>query len=97
MPLGSSSVRLAGFSREVVVKQFIICVVASLFFGQVAVAGSPSDNMIETGQGPLTIHPTEHATFVMQWNDKTIAVDPIGGAAPFDMAAEGSETRTGKP
>ena len=69
-------------------KQLIVFAVACVFFAAVTVAGSPSDNSIATSQGPLTIHPTEHATFVMQWNDKTIAVDPIGGAAPFEAFAK---------
>jgi L-ascorbate metabolism protein UlaG (beta-lactamase superfamily) len=86
--LGLSSAPQAGFNREVIVKKFIVCAVVGLFFGQVAFAGTPSDNTIETDQGPLTIHPTEHATFVMQWNDQTIAVDPIGGAAPFEAFAK---------
>jgi len=70
------------------VKQLIVFAVACVFFAAVTVAGSPSNNSIATSQGPLTIHPTEHATFVMQWNAKTIAVDPIGGAAPFEAFAK---------
>ena len=69
-------------------KQLIVFAVACVFFAAVTVAGSPSNNSIATSQGPLTIHPTEHATFVMQWNAKTIAVDPIGGAAPFEAFAK---------
>jgi L-ascorbate metabolism protein UlaG (beta-lactamase superfamily) len=49
----------------------------------VAFAGSDSNNTIETGEGPVVIHPVEHATFVMKWNGKTIAVDPVGGGNPF--------------
>jgi len=66
------------------VKQFVVFAVACVFLAAVTIAGSSSDNTIATGQGPMTIHPVEHATFVMQWNGKTIAVDPIGGAAPFE-------------
>jgi L-ascorbate metabolism protein UlaG (beta-lactamase superfamily) len=66
------------------VKQFFFFAVACVFLVPVVIAGSSSENTIATGQGPLTIHPVEHATFVMQWNDTTIAVDPIGGAAPFE-------------
>jgi len=66
------------------VKQFIVFAVGCVFFAAVTIAGSPPDKTIATGQGPLTIHPVEHATFVMQWNGKTIAVDPVGGAAPFE-------------
>lgn len=48
------------------------------------VAGATADtNTIATEKGPITIHPIQHATFVMQWNGKTIAVDPVGGGAPF--------------
>lgn len=65
-------------------KQFIVFAVACVFLAAVTIAGSPPENTIATGQGPLTIHPVEHATFAMQWNGKTIAVDPIGGAAPFE-------------
>jgi L-ascorbate metabolism protein UlaG (beta-lactamase superfamily) len=70
------------------VKQTILFAVAGVLLAAVAVAGSSSDNLISTGDGPLTIHPVEHATFVMQWNGKTIVVDPIGGAAPFEAFGE---------
>jgi len=66
------------------VKQSLVFAVACVFLAPVVVAGSSSDDTIATGQGPLTIYPVEHATFVMQWNGMTIAVDPIGGAAPFE-------------
>ncbi|MGC9327561.1 MAG: MBL fold metallo-hydrolase [Candidatus Hinthialibacter sp.] len=33
----------------------------------------------QTAEGPLIIHPIQHASFVMQWNDQTIFVDPVGG------------------
>ena len=65
-------------------KKIIVFAAAHVFSAVVAIAGSSSDSTIATGQGPLTIHPVEHATFVMQWNGKTIAVDPIGGTAPFE-------------
>jgi L-ascorbate metabolism protein UlaG (beta-lactamase superfamily) len=42
-----------------------------------------TDDQISTDAGPLVIHPIEHATFVMAWNGKTIAVDPVGGALAF--------------
>ena len=40
-------------------------------------------NVIPTNSGALVIHPIEHATFVIEWNGKTIAVDPVGGAEAF--------------
>jgi L-ascorbate metabolism protein UlaG (beta-lactamase superfamily) len=42
-----------------------------------------SGDRIPTDNGALVIHPVNHATFVMQWNGKTIYVDPVGGAKPF--------------
>ena len=38
---------------------------------------------IETNKGALTIQPIEHATMVLNWDGKTIYVDPTGGAAAF--------------
>lgn len=38
---------------------------------------------IEAGKGALTIQPIEHATMVLNWNGKTIYVDPTGGTAAF--------------
>ena len=42
-----------------------------------------SGDRIVTDNGPLVIHPINHASFVMQWNGKTIYVDPVGGAKAF--------------
>ncbi|WP_018479245.1 MBL fold metallo-hydrolase [Pontibacter roseus] len=38
---------------------------------------------IDTNKGPLTIQPVLHGTVVMNWNGKTIYVDPYGGAEAF--------------
>ena len=38
---------------------------------------------VPTDAGPLQIYPINHATVVLQWNSKTIYVDPVGGAKPF--------------
>ncbi len=42
-----------------------------------------SGDQIATGSGVLVIHPVNHATFLMQWNGKTIYVDPAGGSKLF--------------
>jgi len=42
-----------------------------------------SEDQIATDSGPLVIHPVEHATAVLEWNGRTIYLDPVGGAAPF--------------
>jgi L-ascorbate metabolism protein UlaG (beta-lactamase superfamily) len=42
-----------------------------------------SGDQVPTNNGVLVIHPLHHATFLMQWNGKTIYVDPVGGVKPF--------------
>jgi L-ascorbate metabolism protein UlaG (beta-lactamase superfamily) len=49
----------------------------------IACAAQLSGDQIATGKGVLVIHPVRHATLLMQWNGKTIYVDPVGGAKPF--------------
>lgn len=39
---------------------------------------------IPTDKGDLTIHPVSHASFVMEWDGKTIYVDPVGGVGAYD-------------
>jgi L-ascorbate metabolism protein UlaG (beta-lactamase superfamily) len=38
---------------------------------------------LPTTNGPVIIHPINHASVVFQWNDLTIYVDPVGGATPY--------------
>lgn len=38
---------------------------------------------LSTTNGDVVIHPVNHSTFVMGWNDKTIYIDPVGGPSPF--------------
>jgi L-ascorbate metabolism protein UlaG (beta-lactamase superfamily) len=64
-------------------KQFVMLVGLCVVMAAVASAGTASESTLATGKGPLVIHPIEHASFVMKWNDKTIAVDPVGGGNPF--------------
>lgn len=42
-----------------------------------------TSDKIATSKGDLEIHPVEHATFVMKWDQATIFVDPVGGADKF--------------
>lgn len=39
---------------------------------------------IATSEGDLIIHPVDHASLVLQWGDKAIYVDPVGGAARYE-------------
>jgi L-ascorbate metabolism protein UlaG (beta-lactamase superfamily) len=43
----------------------------------------PAGDRVPTNAGDLTVHPINHATLVMQWQGKTIYVDPVGGADRF--------------
>ena len=41
-------------------------------------------DIIETNKGDITIHPITHGTLVLTFNNKTIYVDPYGGAEGFE-------------
>jgi len=60
-----------------------VCILAVA--GVVAADDPPAGgtNVVPTSAGPLVIHPIEHATFVMEWDGKTIAVDPVGDVEAF--------------
>ncbi len=36
-----------------------------------------------TSEGMVTIHPINHASFVIEWNGKMIYNDPVGGSSPY--------------
>jgi len=38
---------------------------------------------IPAGDGIITVHPINHATLALQWDGKTVYVDPVGGDARF--------------
>ena len=40
-------------------------------------------DQIATTKGPLTVQPITHGSVVFSWNNKTIYVDPYGGAAAY--------------
>lgn len=46
-------------------------------------AAETASHAIATDAGPLVIHPIEHATLVVEWDGRTIFVDPVGGAERF--------------
>ena len=46
--------------------------------------GSLTGDHLGTTAGDVLIHPVEHASFVMQWDGKTIYNDPVGGGSAFD-------------
>ncbi len=59
----------------------VVVVLVLIFIG--SMVGDKNDAMVKN----FDIHPIEHATFVMNWGDTNIYVDPVGGVEKF--AAEG--------
>ena len=59
-----------------------------LILGECGVSSRAADTLtgdvLPAEGGYLIIHPVNHATFVMGWNDKVIYVDPVGGGKRFD-------------
>jgi L-ascorbate metabolism protein UlaG (beta-lactamase superfamily) len=62
----------------------LLCLIAvaapPLAAGEPAVA--PADTLI-TDHGPLMVHPFGHASLVLEWRDRVIAVDPVGDARRY--------------
>lgn len=44
----------------------------------------PTPDSISTDNGALQIYPINHATLALQWNGKTIYLDPVGGGKAFE-------------
>jgi L-ascorbate metabolism protein UlaG (beta-lactamase superfamily) len=58
---------------------------AARFYRALELTGSDlvtGDHLLTTN-GDVIIHPINHATLVMKWNNQMIYVDPVGGATPF--------------
>ncbi|MDX5422018.1 MAG: MBL fold metallo-hydrolase [Hymenobacteraceae bacterium] len=60
----------------------ILALALSLSFLQVSAQRTAPDQE-ETTQGPLTVQPILHGSVVLNWNNKTIYVDPYGGAEAY--------------
>src|SRR5690348_1120806 len=48
-----------------------------------ASAQLPAPDTINSGKGNITIQPVFHAALVLQWNNRTIYVDPYNGADAY--------------
>lgn len=57
--------------------------VALALVAPVVVVATLAGDSVETKDGPLTIHPINHATLALGWKNLTIYVDPVGGASRF--------------
>ena len=65
----------------------ILILLFSLFSIQL-VAQRATPDQFETTAGALSIQPIVHGTLVLTWNNKTIYVDPYGGAEKFEGIAD---------
>ncbi|HTG43303.1 MAG TPA: MBL fold metallo-hydrolase [Verrucomicrobiae bacterium] len=72
---------LRGFRRRVLAFFVLITAFAFAFIG-LAAAG-PGIEKIPAAGGDIQLHPINHASFILEWNGKTIFVDPVGGAEKF--------------
>ena len=54
-----------------------------LIISTVALAQRSAPDQIETKKGQLSIQPILHGTVALEWDGKTIYVDPYGGAKAF--------------
>lgn len=57
---------------------FLILLISFLGFSQ-----RPEPQIFKSNQGDIILQPILHGTFVLQWDNKTIYVDPYGGASAF--------------
>lgn len=60
-----------------------ICLILSLIFLGIQTPLQAQSDQIKAHKGNITIHPVLHASMVLQWNGKTIYVDPYGGATRY--------------
>src|SRR5688500_2454246 len=54
-----------------------------LLFPNAVSAQRSAPDEITTNKGPLLIQPIQHGTVVFTWDNKTICIDPYGGAKAF--------------
>ena len=55
-----------------------ILTTAICFFMATGAAAELTRDTIKTSDGVLTVHPINHATFVMTWGEHVVYVDPVG-------------------
>jgi len=62
----------------------VTLIILLLGFIHLALAQIDSPDFIKTKNGEISIQPILHATLVLTWNEKTIYIDPYGGAKLFE-------------
>jgi len=69
--------------RVILVGAAALCFIAAGVGSAQTAGGTLEGDHVATSAGDLIIHPVNHASFVMQWDGKTIYVDPVGGADSY--------------
>ena len=63
-------------------RTILLFLIAIMFTNPIVAQQTPTDQ-IQTNKGPLTIQPILHGSVVLTWDNKTIYVDPYGGAKAY--------------
>lgn len=71
------------FSRRQFIHSAAAITTAVTFLPFAARAAGHSSDVFQTGAGDITVHPVEHASFVMETPVGTIYVDTVGDAAAY--------------
>jgi len=61
----------------------ILAYALAIAYTPVAAGAALTGDRVATSQGDLVIHPINHATLALGWENVTVYVDPVGGAARF--------------
>lgn len=61
--------------------------ISFLLISFIGFAQRPDPDQIETKQGTLSIQPILHGTLALRWDEKTVYIDPYGGAKAFEGIA----------
>jgi len=68
---------------------FISALLCAIAVPTLIFASPPAaEDTLTSSAGPITIHPISHASFVIEWNGKTIYVDPVGEPESYSSFAE---------
>ena len=71
-------------SKQAALASLALGLLTGLFTASAAAEDKLTGDRIAGSDGDLVIHPINHATFLMACKDKTIYIDPVGGAKRFD-------------
>jgi L-ascorbate metabolism protein UlaG (beta-lactamase superfamily) len=74
--------------KKSMIKSSFSLLSALLLSGLNGFAAEVKPDTIPAEEGAIQIQPINHATFEMEWNGKTILVDPVGGAQKYERTPD---------